>query len=692
MRKFLAPISRQTLSAIWHFFPANRKAEVDRLASAFERSKFLIHVIHPNDEVAESLLQEAARKYAALGNPWETRGESAEGLKVPLQSAQAFQVFTFEVLNDSEQFQEAVWLADAAQDTKAFQELYDQSGFSPYLKDALLESPAWQQSLDEYGMVARYVKHLVFLTFEYSNVKRVLMGVPRLAYRYTNQEMHHLAAQVETNATASDWNKSFSKIRNKLIEELCDRFGSLVRVVKDPQMANEKCFDGQLMDQISQNHRTANLAVFVARCLEIFAPWAIRLPVTPPSTKLLSHLQKLAKKTPHHSTASSQLIMNFALLHPDVFQQIVSEEFSGHPGVLPTHRLALPIFQVPANQPGSGGVMGNTGGSNNSNDNWHWRFGPSQPEEPEGKLVETIRNTLVQDDTRRKSYAGGPLTVIVGGKKVGMIASLEKPSGSFHFKRNVRLIELRATDANGEFPLLTFWLDAEEVTQTWLKHKSYRVELINGQSVWLHFRLKKEDGRDSIELQFEFTPQASPKPAFGLNIVTRPVLAGVVVILLLVACMWIWRRPSPNPSPIANDPPKQVPPPTQVPNPEPSPMPQPPDEKQVHQTPQIPKPAPRQKPRLVLPEGKTELEKQYWKRVRDELAVIGTWKVTSRKGQDIFELSQDATLSGTESVLRVELYDSYGNLKWYKSEVLTEMNIEEKARATAQELSRLKMK
>lgn len=685
MRRYLSSVSAAVLDALYSLVTNSKKVKIqDQVFDDWmNRGQGLIYVIFPEADLSELILFHAVNGYSTSGNRWGQRG----GTKVSLTDVQGLQAYMFEYLERCEQYQEQLGLPDEP-DTLAAEGIPSGHQLSLRLQKALHLFHQHRQGVNWHDWVSRYLKKLVGLTSQYQKLDWVLQGIPRLAYFYSNSEIMSLAEefmpqqeryQRELNPTPQakdedNLRKAYSHTRKTIMEGLQKRFALEVVTGK----SGERFFVGQVNSHESPAPTlTEEITTYVSKCLEIFSPWGFDLS---PLTDLRAKEETLVGERIGQWAGQYQqpaLALNFAVLHPESFEQLTSEILDAPPKT----RLALPHF------------FSNSGNSSRglsmpTEPNWRWRFLPAPPN------TTSLRARLDHEHLRRQQFQGDQVRVGAGLHVVELKSSSR---ARLVINREDRLIEVTGMDAEGELLLATLLADLPEFEVDWwfrtFGSTVRKVYLEGGQTITFRIYKHLEDTEKlGIDVTYQ-RPRVVPSLAGGTEEWRYSKLVWATSFLILVGVLlgvYLFVQVQPqsqppigkksDPSPVTpSTPPVEVP---SVPKPEP--------EQKAYQPPPPPRLNPPSHPQMVLPKGDSELEQQYWQAVREELAQAGDWKVTPRPTGSAFRLERETTLSGADATFLIQLFDQSGNLTWSKVETISETDLREKAKQTAAQLGKIK--
>ncbi len=682
MRRYLSSVSAAVLDALYSLVANSKKVKIQDAVfdDWMNRGQGLIYVIFPEADLAELILFHAVNGYSTSGNRWGQRG----GTKVSLTDVQGLQAYIFEYLEKCEQYQEQLGLPD--EPNALFGEgILSGHQLSPRLQKALHLFHQHRQGVNWHDWVGRYLKKLVGLTSQYQKLDWVLQGIPRLAYFYSNSEIMSLAEefmpqqeryQRELNPSPQakdedNLRKAYSHTRKTIMEGLQKRFALEVVTGK----SGERFFVGQVNSHESTVPTlTEEITTYVSRCLEIFSPWGFDLS---PLTDLRAKEETLVGERIGQWAEQYQqpaLAFNFAVLHPESFEQLTSEILDAPPKT----RLALPHF------------FSNSGNSSRglsmpTEPNWRWRFLPAPPN------VTSLRTRLDHERLRRQHFQGDQVWVGTGRHRIELKQS---SLARLVITREDCLIEVTGIDAEGELLLTTLLADLPEFEVDWwfrtFGSTVRKVQLEGGQTITFRIYNHPED-TEKLEIEVIYhQSRVVPFLVGGADERRFSNLAWATSFLILVGVLlgvFLYLRPQPQP-PIgkkSDPPPAPAPPPSPVEVPS---LPKPEPEQKAYQPP--PRLNPPSHPQMMLPKGDSELEQQYWQAVREELAQAGDWKVTSRPTGAAFKLERETTLSGADTTFLIQLFDQSGNLTWSKVETISETNLREKAKQTAAQLGKIK--
>lgn len=300
--------------------------------------------------------------------------------------------------------------------------------------------------LSEEDMIIRYVKHLILTTCR-RNSFHITLGLSRLLYEYSAAEtmaMYDLVVQDPDSSTRKS-DAYYRARKNKLIEELAERFQRFVRIHQAAR--GEKRFQAQ--------DDSSRFTELVSEYLTRFTPWETSC-VLP---------EQFDAWAPIHSLKSSQAIQIHSLIHPGCFSRL-TQALKLDP---PESRLALPKFFLTNKQ--SDGTT------------------PPNESSPSSELTKEeaneIRNRIVEQADRRKTFMPRSLSVMTGGVERARLDLAQSSRIRLEIEEDISLIELVGKSEEGDLLLATHVIADDEDYRAESSPKEYSIVLEGGQNISL---------------------------------------------------------------------------------------------------------------------------------------------------------------------------------------------------------------
>lgn len=321
-------------------------------------------------------------------------------------------------------------------------------------------------SLSEEDMIIRYVKHLILTTCR-RNSFHITLGLSRLLYEYSAAEtmaIYDLVVQDPDSSTRKS-DAYYRARKNKLIEELAERFQRYVRIHQAAR--GEKRFQAQ--------DDSSRFTELVIEYLTRFTPWETSC-VLP---------EQFDAWAPIHSLKSSQAIQVHSLIHPDCFSRL-TQALKLDP---PESRLALPKFFL-TQKPSDGTTPPNDS---------------SLSSELTKEEANEIRNRIVEQADRRKTFMPRSLSVMTGGVERARLDLAESSKIRLEIEEDVNLIELVGRSAKAELLLATYVITNDEDYRAGNQRKEYSIVLEGGQSISLTTLLLPADTNGAFTFSVEIS-------------------------------------------------------------------------------------------------------------------------------------------------------------------------------------------
>jgi hypothetical protein len=277
------------------------------------------------------------------------------------------------------------------------------------LFERLLEGQ--QKNLQQEDLIIRYVKHLIRITTK-QNSFYVTLGLCRLLYNYSTGETSELYNLVLQDPERIRDDYYYRSRKKHLMQAINERFGSLIRT--------QRGFRGERRFQPQEDSQA--YADLVRQCLTRFTPWRSECVLPPeldPNRNVITQLL-FADGDPdkEHQVELNRI---HTLIHPECLGRLTAA-LNLDPA---DKRLELPFFFVPGE------------GARPNED----RFNPSELTEGE---LDVIRRYLDKNAIHRKKFSGGPLSLLIDGRRLADF-ELDR-SGTFEFdiENGAELLEIQS--------------------------------------------------------------------------------------------------------------------------------------------------------------------------------------------------------------------------------------------------------
>ncbi|MBI4468154.1 MAG: hypothetical protein HY650_02410 [Acidobacteria bacterium] len=291
-----------------------------------------------------------------------------------------------------------------------------------------------RQGMDikEEDMVIRYIKHLVRTAIK-RNSFYVTLGLSRLLHNYSTSETTEIYDFIMQDPDRVKDDYYFRKVKRRLMQELTERFGGLIRVSRVQR--GEERFHPQ-----ENSTRWVDL---VKECLNMFTPWntICSLPVTidKRNTGVAALEFKGGDPDREHAIEIKRI---HSLLHPDCYSRLTQAlRFDA-----PEQRVEVPQFALA------------------SSDSGHDRPGGDRRRPP--RLSEedilTIQNGLAEQAARRRTAVAGLLSIMVDGTERARLDLRRVSLVSLEIEEGDELIEVMSKDGSESLSLATFVVTPEE--------------------------------------------------------------------------------------------------------------------------------------------------------------------------------------------------------------------------------------
>ena len=323
-----------------------------------------------------------------------------------------------------------------------------------------------KNSLSEEDMIIRYVKHLILTTCR-RNSFHITLGLSRLLYEYSAAEtmaLYDLVVQDPDSSTRKS-DAYYRARKNKLIEELTERFQRFVRIHQAAR--GEKRFQAQ--------DDSSRFTELVNEYLTRFTPWE--------TSCLLP--EQFDAWAPIHSLKSSQAIQVHSLIHPGCFSRLTQALKLDPPEV----RLALPKFFLTKKQ--SDGTT------------------PPNESSPSSELTKDeaneIRNRIAEQADRRKTFMPRSLSVMTGGVERARLDLARSSKIRLEIEEDVSVIELLGKSEEGDLLLATHVITGDEDYRAESSPQEYSIVLEGGQNISLKTLLLPSDSNGALTLSVDIS-------------------------------------------------------------------------------------------------------------------------------------------------------------------------------------------
>lgn len=299
-------------------------------------------------------------------------------------------------------------------------------------------------TLTETDMVIRYIKHLVLITCR-RNSFYVTLGLSRLLYDYSTPEtmsIYNLVFQ-DPDSSTKKADAYYRDRKNRLIEQLQKRFHQFVKLYQGTRGEN----------RFQTQEDSAQFADLTNEYLQSFTPWETSC-VLP---------ERLSEWSTILDLQSNQVSQIHSVIHPPCFSKL-TKALKLNP---PESCLALPSFFL-------------TSGSGE-------RTPPSADSSPQdltSKEITAIRQTLSEDENRRKKFSPRFLSVMIDGVEHTRLDLTRTRQIRLEVDEDATLMEFVGSAQQGEFLLATHVLGCEDDLAA-DQSRTYSIVLEGGQKISL---------------------------------------------------------------------------------------------------------------------------------------------------------------------------------------------------------------
>src|SRR5262245_9315318 len=299
----------------------------------------------------------------------------------------------------------------------------------PY--ERLAEQSPNGESPDEEDMLIHFIKHLVRITVR-RNSFYVTLGLSRLLHNYSTaetMEMYNILVQ-DPGRVRDDY--YYRSRKGRLMKELKERFGDLLRVTRGARGEERFQSDGA----------TGRHAELARECLQEFTPWSTSCAIPNDLDPFTEEVHGLVFDGSDPDREHAIEVNRFhAALHPDCFARLAASlNFSS-----PAERLSTPYFHMSKNR-------------NHDQDGKPPRRSRRAPQLNEAE-TDSVKNAIAERSSRRKTVAAGLLRIIVDGSERVRLALNRTSRTRFETRGNDELIEIRSADG---LLLATYLLNQDE--------------------------------------------------------------------------------------------------------------------------------------------------------------------------------------------------------------------------------------
>jgi hypothetical protein len=302
--------------------------------------------------------------------------------------------------------------------------------------------------LTEADMVIRYIKHLVLITCR-RNSFYVTLGLSRLLYDYSTPEtmsIYDLVFQ-DPDSSTKKADAYYRDRKNRLIEQLQMRFHRFVKLYQGTRGEN----------RFQTQEDSAQFADLTNEYLQSFTPWQTSC-VLPEGLSEWSTIPDLQ---------SNQVSQIHSVIHPPCFSRL-AKALKLNP---PESCLALPSFFL----------------TSRSGERTPPSADSSSPMDLTSKEITAIRQTLSEDENRRKKFSPRFLSVMIDGVEHTRLDLTLIRQIHLEVDEDATLMQFVGSSPQGELILGTHVLGSEDDLAAG-QSRTYSIVLEGGQKISLEIR------------------------------------------------------------------------------------------------------------------------------------------------------------------------------------------------------------
>ncbi len=320
-------------------------------------------------------------------------------------------------------------------------------------------------AIKEEDMVIRFIKHLVRAAIK-RNSFYITLGISRLLHNYSTSETTDIYDVVIQDPDRVKDDYYFRKVKRQLMQELADRFGDLVKIVRVQR--GEERFHSQ--------EGSGRWVGLVRECLNHFTPWnsACVFPLGSDVNKVDIPALTFAGGDPdrEHPVEINRI---HSVVHPDCFSRLIA----GLKFDCPEKRLEIPQFFL-SNDADEGGHGGER------------RRPPNLPDEE----IAAIQNVLADQAARRRTAVPGLLSIVVDGTERARLDLYKANRARFEVEEGAELIEVRSRE-KGETLLLAAHLLTQGEMKGGRRTQMSSIVLEGGQKISFAVSLQRDSDAEA---------------------------------------------------------------------------------------------------------------------------------------------------------------------------------------------------
>ncbi len=427
---------------------------MNRMDELLERAFQLAHFIHRDEEAAKCIALAAAEKLEAVMAAQDKR-------RYYLPSRKSRNKVS---LSELATLQRLVYA-----ESECYERQREQSGHSSTLRPR------------QETMIVHFVKHLVRITVRQNSIY-VAVGISRLLHDYKTSDAAELCAVVRQSPDRIPDDDYLRALKSKLMGELKQRFGRMLGVTRG--LRGEERFQA--------HEDSSRFVALIHECLRQFTPWGTQCVVPEKFDAQSDGLPALDfdgnDPDEEHPVEANRF---HATLDPLCFDRVMA----GIKREAPVKRLAVPVFQF--GEDGSDQSDSSAGAGNSL---------PELSAEDRQQMSQHLEN---QSGRRKASAAGrlrGTLRVLVDGEERARLDAQQNGQTRFTIGESAELVEVWASDQQGEFLLAAHML-VYETSGDALKSQQVEFAPASGQRLAFHIApLSKPEG--VVEIRY-YAPTAS---------------------------------------------------------------------------------------------------------------------------------------------------------------------------------------
>lgn len=373
-----------------------------RMDELLERAFQLAHFIHKDEEVAKRIALQAAEKLEAV---------------MAVQDKRRYYLLSRKSRNKVSLSELATLQRLVYAESECYERQREQSGHSSTLRPR------------QEAMIVYFVKHLVRITVRQNSIY-VAVGISRLLHNYKTPDTAELCSVMRQSPDRIPDDDYLRTLKAKLMRELKERFGRMLGVTRGPR--------GE--ERFQAHEDSSRFAALIHECLRHFTPWGTQCVVPEKfdaQTNALPALHFDGKDPDEEHPIEANRF--HATLDPLCFDRVMA----GIRREAPAKRLAVPVLHF---------------GEGDSDQGNSSSAGSNSPPELSAEDRQRMAQHLETQSGRRKTSTARQLRVLVDGEERARLDAERNGQVRFTIGESAELVEVWASDQQGEFLLAAHML------------------------------------------------------------------------------------------------------------------------------------------------------------------------------------------------------------------------------------------